>query len=188
MIICIKKKYFVEHYQEMYSTCSIYMYPKQINTSINRYMTRIICRAVLPLVTICWYGWPFNSKYLSIRRPYYRTAKQFVVKPRFHICGWVYALCESDKKWKTCKHMSVIPYARLRMWFPNVTEQTTPTSDCCKCEWFELGHNILNSTFRFECPPGPRKTCHKVRGLSKSYATTMLHMVPQCRILMQHYA
>ena len=46
-------------------------------------------------------------------------------------------LCESecDKKWKTCKCTSIIPY----MWFPNVTKQIAPCSNWCQADgWIHI--------------------------------------------------
>ena len=109
------------------------------------------------------------------------------LKPIFHICGKVYELCESDKKWKTCKCMSMISYAQLRMWFPNMTKWTTPFSNWCKSDgWIHIVTKILDSAFRFECPgrlSQEKYVIHKVRGVSETneyrnvtYATAMSHI------------
>ena len=50
-----------------------------------------------------------------------------------------HVLCESDKKWKTCRHMSVISCVWLHMWFSNVTKWITRCSD-----WSELDVSIQN--------------------------------------------
>ena len=103
-----------------------------------------------------------------------------VVLSRHSIC----ALCESDKKWKTCKRTSVIPYVRLSMQLLNETKRTAPCSDWCECESDDWITNVTTRVVQFWIQPSdsnvqagfPKKNRSEgERGVRNTW-------IPQCRI------
>ena len=87
-------------------------------------------------------------------------------------------LCKSNKKWKTCRHTSIIPYVQLCMRQTGLLHVAIGPNWTFKSRILWINHPIRVSRQAF-----PRKIDRKVRGVFEThgycnvaYATAWLHM------------